>query len=106
MVALIEGCELNSPWKIVPPSVLDHPGAKFSPTSFMPWLLVAPAATVLADWLQTILLYPLANEIAFGSVSSPPLSTNTCGLVTPHEVTHDRKPLPINSPTASLSKLT
>jgi hypothetical protein len=43
-------------WKIVPPLVLSQPGAKFSAISLAPVLLVAPAATVLADWPQTTLL--------------------------------------------------
>ena len=56
MVALIFGLAVYACWKMVPPLVLSHPGAKFSATSLKPRLLVAPALTVLADWPQTTLL--------------------------------------------------
>src|SRR5215467_3846973 len=56
MVALIFLLAVYACWKMVPPLVLSHPGAKFSPTSVMPALLVAPALTVLAACPQTTLL--------------------------------------------------
>src|ERR1700760_629605 len=76
MVALIFGLAVYACWKIVPPLVLSQPGAKFSATRVAPPAVpFAPAATVLAGVLKTTLLYPVAKEIALGSVSSPPFST-------------------------------
>src|SRR5690242_14649533 len=67
MVALIFGLAVYACWKIVPPLVLSHPGAKFSATSVAPPAVpLAPAATVLADWPKTTLLYPLAKAMALG----------------------------------------
>ncbi len=57
MVALIFGLAVYACWKMVPPLVLSHPGAKFSATSVAPPAVpFAPAATVLADWPKTTLL--------------------------------------------------
>src|ERR1039457_7636422 len=100
MLAVIVLLAVYSCWKMVPPAVLLQPGAKFSPTRVAPpVVLFAPAVTDLAAWPQTALLYPVAKEMALGSVSSPPFRTYTCGLVTPSDERHVRKLVPMSSPT-------
>ena len=39
-------------------------------------------------------------------MSSPPLSSNTCGFETPQAATQELKPVPMSLPTWRLSKLT
>src|SRR5258708_39380364 len=76
MVALIFGLAVNACWKIVPPLVLSHPGAKFSATSVAPPAVpFPPAGTALAGWPKTTLLVPRAEGVGLGAVVLAPFRT-------------------------------
>src|ERR1019366_1112703 len=104
-VALISGCAVYCCWKIVAPSVDVQFGVIWSPTKVQPLELVVPGVCGVFVFPQITELYPWAKEIAFGSVSSPPLSTKIFGLETPHAVTQALKPWPISGPTLKYLKL-
>src|SRR5205823_7933358 len=105
-VALILEFDENAAWNLDCPVLLFQSSAITSLTSVIPALLVLPAFSGVVLSLQIASLYPLAKSTALGSEFWPPSSSKTCGLVTFQSVTHCLKPVPMSSPTCTLSKLT